>query len=214
MESKQSSDKIAWFFMLISLTVAAMLGIGQSAWNLPLLVLFCGILGSVFTDRLEWILFPRWMAYSCMILGALVAIARFFGDGTVDQIQAVGNLLVYVQLPLFFQRRSKQVFEQWGVFLLLELVVAALINNSFLFGVLMLPVLVLGCATFISLACYSSMLEHNEPYASAVPWWRKALELAGVQSRPTKVVSGIALSPSRRGRVCRNDEPVSHPWLG
>jgi protein-glutamine gamma-glutamyltransferase len=147
-----NSHRLTLYFSIIAVMIAGMIGLGHGSWNLPLLVLFCSILGAFFTDRFEWIVFPKWFVYLGMLAGAGVAIMGFLGDPASNQILAVGNLLVYVQLPLLFQRKSKRVFEQWGVFLLLELVVAALVNDNVLFGILMVPVMTVGCAALIALA--------------------------------------------------------------
>jgi hypothetical protein len=125
MSQPQSSTRVTIYFAVFATIAAGMIGLGQGSWNLPLLVGFCSIVSIVYTDHLRWIAFPKWLVFIAMIFGAGVAISGFLSDSPASEILAVGNLLIYVQLPLMFQKKSDRVYEQWGVFLLLELVVAA-----------------------------------------------------------------------------------------
>lgn len=189
-----NSHRLTLYFSIIAVMIAGMIGLGHGSWNLPLLVLFCSILGAFFTDRFEWIVFPKWFVYLGMLAGAGVAIMGFLGDPASNQILAVGNLLVYVQLPLLFQRKSKRVFEQWGVFLLLELVVAALVNDNVLFGILMVPVMTVGCAALIALALYASQMRHLESLTESNSVWARILHWLGKEQLVSKRSSGVSLS--------------------
>jgi len=206
-----NSHRLTLYFSIIAVMIAGMIGLGDGSWNLSLLVLFCAILGAIFTDRLEWIVFPKWFVYLGMLAGAGVAISGFLSDPSTNQILAVGNLLVYVQLPLLFQRKSKRVFEQWGVFLLLELVVAALVNDNVLFGILMLPVMTVGCAALIALALYASQMRHLESLTESNSFWAKLLHWLGKEQLVSKRSSGVSLSPvvSSDWSARRRSEPFS-----
>ena len=141
MNQQQSFLRVTIYFGLFATIAAGLIGLAKQSWNLPLMVGFCSVLSIAYTDILGWFSLNRWVVYVAMIAGAGVAILDFLANAPSNQIIEVGNLLVYVQLPLMFQKKSKRVFEQWGVFLLLELVVGALVNNNVLYGFLMLPVL-------------------------------------------------------------------------
>ncbi len=193
MNQQHSFFRVTIYFGLFATIAAGLLGLGKQSWNLPVLVGFCSILSIAYTDLLGWFSLNRWVVYVAMITGAVIAIVDFLGDSSSNQIIEVGNLLVYVQLPLMFQKKSKRVFEQWGVFLLLELVVGALVNNNILYGLLMLPILSIGCAAMLALAQFASQLRHNESISELTTLWARLLHWLGKEQLVTKLNSGVTL---------------------
>ncbi|MFN7732956.1 MAG: hypothetical protein ACK5OB_13715, partial [Pirellula sp.] len=139
MNQTHNFKRLTICFALFSVIAAGLIGLGQESWKLPILVTIASSTAILLTDRLGLLELHRYVVYALMIGGALWAMWGFIGDATANRLLTVGNLLVYVQLPLMFQKKTKRVFEQWGVFMLLELVVAALVNDTVLYGVLMLP---------------------------------------------------------------------------
>ena len=194
MNQQHSFLRVTIYFGLFATIAAGLIGLGKESWNLPVLVGFCSILSIVYTDVLGWFSLNRWLVYIAMIVGAAIATVDFLGDRSANQIVEVGNLLVYVQLPLMFQKKSKRVFEQWGVFLLLELVVGALVNNNVVYGILMLPVLAIGSAAMMSLALFASQLRHSESISESTSIWSRMLHWLGKEQRVTKANSGVKLS--------------------
>ena len=199
MNPQNSFLKLTIYFGLFATIVAGMIGLGRGSWNLALLVGLCAIVSVLYTDILGWYSLNRWFVYLGMVVGAGVAIVSFFADSSSSEIVEVGNLLVYVQIPLMFQKKSKRVFEQWGVFLLLELVVAALVNDNVIYGLLTFPVLVVGCATMMALAQFASELRHSESISESTSSWSKILHWLGKEQLVTKQSSGVTLSAVRRG---------------
>jgi hypothetical protein len=204
----QSSTRVSLHFALFATITAGMVGLGQGSANLPLLVFFCGLVSLIYTDKLGWIVLPQWMVFIAMIVGAAIAIFGFLGNVAANQIVAVGNLLVYVQLPLMFQRKSKRVYEHWGVFLLLELVVAALVNDNVLYGIMMLPMLALGCATMMALAHYASLLRHSESSSESTSFFARVLHWLGREDSTTKLRSGISMSVPQHHALTAKTQPT------
>ncbi len=194
LNQQRSFIRVTIYFGLFATIAAGLIGLGKQSWNLPVLVGFCSILSIAYTDVLGWFSLNRWVVYVAMIAGAIIAIVDFLSDSTSNQIIEVGNLLVYVQLPLMFQKKSKRVFEQWGVFLLLELVVGALVNNNVLYGLLMLPMLAIGCAAMLALAQFASQLRHNESISELTTFWARLLHWLGKEKLVTQRNSGVTLS--------------------
>ena len=194
MNQQHSFLRVTIYFGLFATIAAGLIGLGKESWNLPVLVGFCAIVSIVYTDVLGWFSLHRWLVYIAMIAGAGIATADFLRDRSANQIVEVGNLLVYVQLPLMFQKKSKRVFEQWGVFLLLELVVGALVNNNVLYGILMLPVLAIGSAAMMSLALFASQLRHSESISESTSIWSRLMHWLGKEQLATKANSGVKLS--------------------
>jgi protein-glutamine gamma-glutamyltransferase len=193
MNQQTSFRRLTTFFGLFATIAACLIGLGQGSWNLPLLVGICSFLSIIYTDILGWFFLHRVLVYIAMIVGACVAIYGFLGNIQENRLMSVGNLLVYVQLPLMFQKKSKQVFEQWGVFLLLELVVAALVNDNVLYAFLLLPALAMGCAALMGLAQFSSILRHNESISESTGLWARLLHWLGKEQSITHRSSGLTL---------------------
>ena len=193
-ELDRSVRQLTICFAIFAVIAAVLIGLGQESWNLPLLVTVASLLAFIYTDTLGWFSLHRFLVYGLMIVGAMIAIRDFIGNESTNKLLAVGNLLVYVQLPLMFQKKSKRVFEQMGVFLLLELVVAALVNDNVLYGVIMLPLLIVGCAALISLAQYSSLMRHSESVAESTSYWASLLHWLGKEQLVTRRSSGVKLT--------------------
>ncbi|MFN7844150.1 MAG: DUF3488 and DUF4129 domain-containing transglutaminase family protein, partial [Pirellula sp.] len=188
------SVRCSLYFGLFSIFVSGLLGLGQESWALPLLVAVAVAIGVIYTDWLEWFSLNRFFVYVLMIAGAFIAIMQYMTNPGADRLLAVGNLLVFVQLPLVFQKKAKRVFEQWGVFLLLELVVAALVNDNVLYGVMMVPVLVIGCAAMMTLALYSSRMLHNDSRVESTNILSRSMRWLGMEPMLSKRSANIRLS--------------------
>ena len=188
------SVRCSLYFGLFSIFVSGLLGLGQESWALPLLVAVAVAIGVIYTDWLEWFSLNRFFVYVLMIAGAFIAIMQYMTNPGADRLLAVGNLLVFVQLPLVFQKKAKRVFEQWGVFLLLELVVAALVNDNVLYGVMMVPVLVIGCAAMMTLALYSSRMLHNDSRVESTNILSRSMRWLGMEPMLSKKSAHIRLS--------------------
>ena len=182
------------YFGILATMIAGLVGLGQESWSLPTLVGISVLVGVLYTDLLRWFTIHRFLVYVLMITGAIFAVGQFLGDAAANRLLAVGNLLVYVQLPLIFQKKNKRVFEQWGVFLLLELVVGALVNDNVLYGVLMLPILAIGTATMIALAQYASQMRHGESQSESISLWAKWMHWFGRENAVSKQSSGVSLT--------------------
>lgn len=205
MNQNHNFKRLTICFALFSVIAAGLIGLGQESWKLPILVAIASSTAILLTDRLGLLELHRYLVYTLMIGGALWAIWGFLGDATANRLLSVGNLLVYVQLPLMFQKKSKRVFEQWGVFMLLELVVAALVNDTVLYGVLMLPVLILGSAALMALAIFASHLRHSESVSESTGLWSRMLHWLGIETMVTRRSSGVSLSASRDDAAEAND---------
>ena len=196
MIQQKNFRRLSFCFTLFSAIAAILLGLGQESWYLPILVCTCALSAYFCTDRLGLIYLPKFLVYIGMIAGALLAGYEYLTQMRANQLLWVGNLLVYVQLPLYFQRKEKRVFEQWGIFLLLELVVATLVNDNVLYGVLMLPVLAVGSAALIALAEFASYQRHNETHSESTSIFTRLLHWIGVEKVPSRGVSGLQLFAS------------------
>jgi len=194
MIQQKNFQRLAFCFVLFSAIASLLVGLGQESWYLPILVCTCAITAYFCTDKLGLIHLPRYVVYTGMIVGAALAGYEYATQMRSNQLLWVGNLLVYVQIPLYFQKKEKRVFEQWGVFLLLELVVAALVNDNVLYGLMMLPVLAVGSAALIALAEYASYERHNESHSESTSILTRFLHWIGVEKIASRGDSGLNLT--------------------
>ncbi len=214
MDTNRNFRRLSMYIGMFATIDAGLVGLGQGSWNLPMVVGICALVSLIYTDILGWFSLHRSLVYVGMIGGATVAIAEFFRNSGADPLQSVGNMLVYVQIPLMFQKKTKRVFEQIGVFLMLELVVAALINDNVLYGVLMLPILGIGSAALTALAQYASHLRHNESVSESTGFVSRWMHWLGVEHMRSTRASGVnlsAVSPSMT-KLSSATEPTIVKW--
>lgn len=143
-------------FYVLSIFAALLVGMGQRSTAIPSLVIVCAVLAIVNTDWLGWFRIHPYVSYIGMIIGAVIAIVEFWYGRQVEQLFAVANLLVYVQLPIYFQKKHHRLFEHWGVFLMLEFIVASLLNDNVLFGIMLILVAIIGTAAMMMLSSFVS----------------------------------------------------------
>ncbi len=190
-------DRLLWKLSIASgtfaITAALLIGIGQSSLSIPVLVLGCVICSWVYTDWLGWVRLHRYFVYLMMITGAAFAIFDYLNQESHEQLYSVANLLVYAQLPLLFQEKSRRIFEQIGIFLLLELVVAALVNDNVVYGILLIPTLTIGAWVLVLYATYITY--SSQGTKTIRPWsWRHLIEEMSLLGRPRNIAVRNPLS--------------------
>lgn len=133
---------------IATLTVigAVLLGMGQQNLLLPVLILFAAVSSVVFTDTLSWFRLNRVMANLAALLALFFSLDDFFQADSRSQLLAIANLLTYLQIVLFYQRKNDRIYWQLAVLSLLQVMVSAALNVGIGFG----GVLVLYAATAIS----------------------------------------------------------------
>ncbi len=136
---------------------------------LPVIACFFAIIGLVFVDLLRWFALPPTAAYISLGAIALYSIGQFteLGFGLADdkQMELVAELLVLVKAVLMLQQKNRRIYEQLAIFCLLELIVAAIFNDAFIYGLLLLPLGVIGAAGLALLQAYV-VSEETLPAAS------------------------------------------------
>lgn len=198
-------------FALVSVLLAFLIAIGKQTWEPIYLVLLSVIASWLLTDRLGWIRLNRLTGYIGMLIGAGFALSGYVlsRENPIYQssanLDAVSRMLLYIQIPLMFQRKDKRLFEHWGVFLILELVVASLLSENAIFGMLLVPTLLAGCAAMLCLAAYVAEIElETGPTTTIIPvfqgWWierrTKAVPKAQSIRMSTSLPEGFSSSPT------------------
>jgi hypothetical protein len=154
-------EKFRWYlaihFAILGVMTAFLVSIDEGTLRLPMLVGIVAITSLIFTDRLEWFQLHRYLGYIGMILGAGLALMNFFGSADSGRLYSIATMLAYAEIVLYLQKKTQRIFEQLGVFILLELVVAALLTDKVLFGILLIPVLAVSLSTMILFTHYIAL---------------------------------------------------------
>jgi len=135
---------------------------------LPVIACLFAIVGLIFVDLLRWFALPPLAAYLALGAIAFYSISRLLeiGAGTADEQQmvVVAELLVFVQAVLMLQRKNRRIYEQLAIFCLLELIVASIFNDAVSYGILLLPLGIVGAAALALLQTYATTQDvFNQP---------------------------------------------------
>ena len=158
------NGRLKFYFAVLTGLSGLILTISSAQESLPVVVVFFVLLGYVFVDYLQLIALPAAMAYIAMAGVALYSVSSFtdFQRPGNQQIESVILLLILVQVILMLQRKTKRIFEQLAIFCLMDLVVAAVLNQAIYFAVLLIPTGVVGLATLVMLAAVTATSADNE----------------------------------------------------
>ncbi|HIA20368.1 MAG TPA: DUF3488 domain-containing protein, partial [Planctomycetaceae bacterium] len=135
----------------VAIIGSILLGIGERAPHLPMMMMMAALVSVVFTDILGWIRLPKLIANFVMLGIAGLALSDFLNSSSQLQLYAVANLLVYVQIVILFQVKTPRLYGHLAVFSLLQVVVASLLNVGVVFGALLFVYMMLA---FLTLALY------------------------------------------------------------
>ncbi|HND51285.1 MAG TPA: DUF3488 and transglutaminase-like domain-containing protein [Pirellulaceae bacterium] len=179
---------------VLSMLGTFLLGTGQNNATLPLVMFVAAPLALYFTDRRGWFRLNRPVANIAALIAVSYALFDFFSNSVQNQLLAIANLLLYLQLVLLFQEKSPRLYWQLLVLSLLQVVVAAAMNLSVQFGVLLIGYMVLA---FISMGCLFVLREtrrchvDDETTATKSRQERKSESEAGVATRRAVTVGSF-----------------------
>ncbi len=128
---------------------ALLLGMSQDDSWLPVLVVFAAITSVVFTDALKWFRLNRFVANLAMLFALFASVGPFFQPNTRNQLLAIANLLIYLQIASFYQRKSDRIYWHLIVFSLLQVVVSATLNSGFEFGMMLILYIAVATSTLL-----------------------------------------------------------------
>jgi protein-glutamine gamma-glutamyltransferase len=185
---------------LLATVGAMLLGVARGDALLPLLVLFAAASSLVFTDALNWLRLNRGIANLAALLALFICLGDFLHEGLQGQLLAVANLLVYLQVILFYQRKNDRLYWQLIVLSLLQVVVAAALNVPVEFGLLLMVYAALAISTLTFFFLHREVMRcvrlgrgrvrqpaEGASAESRAPVWGRLLESA---PRVTALLSG------------------------
>ena len=144
---------------------AVLLGMGQGSPLLPLLAVFAAVTSVIFTDALHWFSLNRFVANLAALLALFFSLNDFFQPDTRAQLLAIANLLIYLQIVLFYQRKNPRLYWQLTVLSLLQVVVSAALNVGFEFGLVLILYAVTAFSTLAVLHVHREGLRVIESVA-------------------------------------------------
>ena len=159
-------ERLKLYFALLTALGGLVLVLSSDHHATPIIAIFFAMFGYVFVDWLRIFSLPPIIAYAAMAVTAVYCTADILLPlGAADSgmptnsdstLTAVAELLVLVQAILMLQKKNRRIFEQLGVFCLLDLVVAAVFGNTIGFGILMVPLCLIAAFALSLLAVVSA----------------------------------------------------------
>jgi protein-glutamine gamma-glutamyltransferase len=195
-------------FAMIAALTAMLVSYGSGSVFLPLFIMTICIVAFVLVDSLELFALNRLGVFLAMTAGTVFAVGTYlyntFSEPSESgQLQAIAGLLVYPEAVLFMQRKNLRVFEQLAIFLLLEIMVAALVNDNVLFGILLLPIVLLWVSSLFHFSRYATLvqiapnIEVPMPKLAEVLFSRFVKSIMGNERPPAIVESKLVTSADK-----------------
>ncbi len=131
--------------LITAATLAAwMLGFAQGDLIIVAASLFAGVSSVMLTDIFKWLVLDRRVSYAAMIAAAVISLNGFWQNTSEDQLAAIANMLIFVQIALMYQEKTLRVYSHLAVFSVLQVVVAALLNVGQAFSLLLASYVIAG----------------------------------------------------------------------
>lgn len=151
-------------FVVIAFLTAILVSFGSESLFLPIFILVFSIVGLIVVDVWHRFELGPIGVFLGMSLGTLFSIGSYlystiYTESSSGQLHAVASLLVFPEAVLFLQRKNLRVYEQMAMFLLLEMMVAALVNDNLLFGILLVPIVLLWVSSLFLFTRYVSFVQ-------------------------------------------------------
>ncbi len=186
-------------FAVIACLTAMLVATGTGSFFLPIFIFFVSTAAYIFVDRLEWFELGRIGSYVGMLAVTTFSIASylysaFSVSSESGQLLAIAGLLVYPEAVLFLQRKNLRVYEQMAVFLLLEMIVAALVNDNIVFGILLAPIMLLWVSSLFLFSRYATLVQIDSSLEQPIPilvelLYKRFVKSVIGESQPAAVVT-------------------------
>jgi protein-glutamine gamma-glutamyltransferase len=133
---------------------ALFLGLGHESVTLPLILGLAAVVSVSLSNRFRWLRL-NWLIANLMALSAVAwSMRSFLRAGMAEQLLAIADMLVYLQIVLLFQEKTARVYWQLIVLSLLQVVVAAALNLGPQFGLLLVAYMLMALLALALLCAY------------------------------------------------------------
>jgi len=117
--------------MVLVITSTSMLAISIEHLHLIPFTAVIVILSLIVTEWKKWFSMDGWIANIVSVVVLLLTMQNFFSVNSAEKLIAVGNLLVYLQAVLLFQKVTVRLTWQIMVLCLLQIVVTTIFSIGF-----------------------------------------------------------------------------------
>jgi transglutaminase-like putative cysteine protease len=145
-----------------------LLGMGQEDPKLPLLTVTVALVAVYFTDIKRWFHLNHMVANGAALVAVAISLFDFARFDRNQQLLAIANLLVYLQVVVFFQEKNTRIYWQMAMLSLLQVVVAAALNFSVLFGILLVIYMFIGLSALSRFYLYREAVRSSQQTESVV----------------------------------------------
>ncbi len=208
-DAKHLRSRLTLHFAVLAVLTAMLVSYGSGSFFLPAFIFVVCVFGFFVVDLLELFALNRVGVFIGMTIGTTVAIANyiysaFYAPSESGQLHSVAGLLIFPEAVLFLQRKNLRVFEQLAIFLLLEMMVAALVNDNLMFGVLLIPIVLLWVSSLFLFSRYATIVhiapdvEVPMPKLAELLYARFIRKIMGDETKPTVVESRLIVPSSQR----------------
>ncbi|MFO0898587.1 MAG: DUF3488 and transglutaminase-like domain-containing protein [Pirellulales bacterium] len=139
------------FLQLGMVTLAALgavlLGMGQRAMPLTILAVVAAATSFYVTDLHGWLRLGKGSANLLAAAAAVITLSDFYFSDSESMLLSIAYLLISLQVVVLFQEKTERVYWQLAMSSLLQVVVACVLNEGLLFGVLLIGYLFVGLLT-------------------------------------------------------------------
>lgn len=182
---------------IVAVLGTMLLGSAQGSVLLPVLAVVSASAACYFTDFKGQVRLSGGVANLAALLAVAVSVSQVVQAEPTEQLVAIANLLIYLQTILLFQEKTVRVGWQLLSLSLLQVVVAAAIGDSIMFGVLVFFYLVFGLSGVALLCCYGESLAHGAAFVSVDPSLKFYQRRSGDKSarRPLDVAPPLGVIP-------------------
>jgi len=160
---RRVSEMLSLNMAILSVLGAVLLGMGQQSAVLPLVVVLVAVVGVHFVDRKRVFHLNRHLANLAALVAVGVSLFDFSSTDRNLQLLAIANLLVYLQIIVLLQEKNTRIYWQLAMLSLLEVVVAAALNYSVIFGILLVIYLFVGLRTLSLFFVYREAERYAAP---------------------------------------------------
>ena len=197
---------LQWTTAAVAIVGALFLALGHESGWLPALLAVAAAVSVLVTDLIPRLRLNR-------IVGNLIAIAAvawslydFLDRSSDQQLMAISQMLVILQVLLLFQEKTGRSYWQLLVLSLLQVVVAAALNSGVEFGVLLALYMVLSLLALVLLCMHHDLQVDRPPAATVEPKPASAwiVLLARPQTARAKNAARAAASPWAAGSFSAN----------
>lgn len=189
-------------FAIIAWLTAMLVATGSGTFFLPAFIFFVSVIAFIFVDVLESFELKSITSAIGMSTATAIAVGTYvysvISNSESGQLLAIAGLLVYPEAVLFLQRKNLRIFEQLAIFLLLEMIVAALVNDNILFGLLLAPIMMLWVSSLFLFSRYTTLvkidpsIEKQNPRLAELLYQRFVKSVWSKESAPVVTSNFIA----------------------